>query len=142
MSWLEAGLGTRLRFKITFISSASIFLLRVIAIAELRELVITREEYMQYLNERLQLEGSCRQEIENLSFPFIFASGSELMRTYILSASEFASTLPEEYKLPDRGFIWFLFSQAVRAIQVLPEKVVIKYELQDGYRKPFKRFYL
>jgi len=142
LSWLEAGLGTRLRFKITFISSASIFLLRVIAIAELRELVITREEYMQYLRERLMLEGSCRQEIENLSFPFIFASGSELMRTYILSASEFASTLPEEYKLPDRGFIWFLFSQAVRAIQVLPEKVVIKYELQDGYRKPFKRFYL
>ena len=142
MSWLEAGLGTRLRFKITFISSSSIFLLRVIAIAELRELVITREEYMQYLRERLMLEGSCRQEIENLSFPFLFASGSELLRTYILSASEFASTLPEEYKLPDRGVIWFLFTQAVRAIQVLPEKVVIKYELQDGYRKPFKRFYL
>jgi hypothetical protein len=114
----------------------------VIAIAELRELVITRKEYTQYLRERLRLEGSCRQQIEDLSFPFLFASGSELLRTYILSASEFASSLQEEYKLPDRGFIWFLFSQSVRAIQVLPEKVVIKYELQDQYRKPFKRFYL
>lgn len=114
----------------------------MIAIDELRELVITREDYAKYLRERLRLEGSCRQEIEDLSFPFLFASGSELLRTYILSASEFASSLPEEYKLPDRGYIWFLFSQAVRAIQVLPEKVVIKYELQDGYRKPFKRFYL
>jgi hypothetical protein len=112
------------------------------AIAELRELVITREEYINYLRERLRLEGSCRHDIEDLSFPFLFASGSELLRTYILSASEFTSSLQEEYKLPDRGFIWFLFSQAVRGIQVLPEKVVIKYELQDQYRKPFKRFYL
>lgn len=110
--------------------------------AEQRELLITKEDYRKYLAQRLRLQGSCQQEIENLSLPFLFASGSELLRTYILSETEFASTLPDKYKLPDRGFIWFLFSQAVREIHVMPEKAVIRYELEEEYRKPFKRFYL
>ncbi len=110
--------------------------------AEQRELLITKEDYRKYLAQRLRLQGSCQQEIENLSFPFLFASGSELLRTYILSETEFASTLADQYKLPDRGFIWFLFSQAVKEIQVQQEKIIIKYELQEEYRKPFRQFYL
>jgi hypothetical protein len=77
-----------------------------------------------------------------VSFPFLFASGSELLRTYILGTSEFTSSLPDRYRLPDRGFIWFLFSQAVKEIHIQPEKAVIIYEIQDEYRKPFKQFYL
>lgn len=110
--------------------------------SELRELVITKDDYLDFLAVRLRLQGSCQREIENLSFPFLFASGSELLRTYILGATEFTSTLPDRYKLPDRGFLWFLFSQAVREIQIFPEKIIIKYELQDEYRKPFRQFYL
>jgi len=111
-------------------------------LSESRELVITREDYQAFLSQRLRLKGSCQREIEDVSFPFLFASGSEMLRTYILGESEFTSTLPDRYKLPDRGFIWYLFSQSVREIQIMPEKMVIKYELQDDYRKPFKRFYL
>lgn len=110
--------------------------------SESRELVITKEDYLAFLSQRLRLKGSCQREIEDVSFPFLFASGSEMLRTYILGESEFTSTLPDRYKLPDRGFIWYLFSQSVREISVLPEKMVIKYELKDDYRKPFKRFYL
>jgi hypothetical protein len=110
--------------------------------SEPRELVITKDDYLEFLAQRLRLQGSCQREIENVSFPFLFASGSELLRTYILGASEFTSNLPDRYKLPDRGFIWFLFSQAVKEIQIMPDKIVIKYELQDEYRKPFKQFYL
>ncbi len=110
--------------------------------SELRELVITKDDYLGYLADRLRLKGSCQQEIENVSFPFLFASGSELLRTYILGETEFTASLPDRYKLPDRGYIWFLFSQAVREIHVMQEKVVIIYELQDEYRKPFKQFYL
>ncbi|MDM7933868.1 MAG: hypothetical protein QUS08_00585 [Methanothrix sp.] len=110
--------------------------------SEQRELVITKDDYLEFLAARLRLQGSCQREIENVSFPFLFASGSEMLRTYILGASEFASTLPDRYRLPDRGFIWFLFSQAVREIQVMPERIVIKYELQEEYRRPFKQFYL
>jgi len=110
--------------------------------SEPKELVITKEEYLEFLAERLRLRGSCQREIESLSFPFLFASGSELLRTYILGATEFTATLPDRYRLPDRGFIWFLFSQAVKEIEVLPEKIVIKYEPHDEYRKPFKQFYL
>ena len=111
-------------------------------LSESRELVITKEDYLAFLSQRLRLKGSCQREIEDVSFPFLFASGSEMLRTYILGQSEFTSTLPDRYKLPDRGFIWYLFSQSVREIQIMPEKMVIKYELQEDYRKPFKRFYL
>lgn len=110
--------------------------------SELRELVITKDDYLEFLTVRLRLQGSCQREVENMSFPFLFASGSELLRTYILGATEFTSTLPDKYRLPDRGFLWFLFTQAVKEIQVFPEKIIIKYELQDEYRKPFRQFYL
>lgn len=110
--------------------------------SEPKELVITKEDYLCFLSERLRLQGSCKREIEKINFPFLFASGSELLRTYILGATEFGSSLPDKYRLPDRGFIWFLFSQAVTEIQIFPEKLVIKYELQEEYRKPFKQFYL
>ncbi|MDD1757491.1 MAG: hypothetical protein LUQ22_02000 [Methanotrichaceae archaeon] len=109
---------------------------------ELLELIITKDDYLDYLTQRLKLQGSCQREIENVSFPFLFVSGSELLRTYILNTTEFASALKDNYRLPDRGFIWYLFSQAVREIQVFPEKIVIKYELQDDYRRPFRQFYL
>ncbi|HON36505.1 MAG TPA: hypothetical protein PLY52_09400 [Methanothrix sp.] len=108
----------------------------------MRELVINKDDYLNFLADRLRLKGTCQREIENVSFPFLFASGSELLRTYILGESEFTSTLPDRYRLPDRGFIWFLFSQSVREIQVLPDKMIIRYELQDEYRKPFRQFYL
>jgi len=111
-------------------------------LSEMRELVINKDDYLNFLADRLRLKGTCQREIENVSFPFLFASGSELLRTYILGESEFTSTLPDRYRLPDRGFIWFLFSQSVREIQVLPDKMIIRYELQDEYRKPFRQFYL
>ncbi len=110
--------------------------------SEPKELVITKDDYLCFLSERLRLRGSSQREIENINFPFLFASGSELLRTYILGTTEFASTLPDKYRLPDRGFIWYLFSQSVKEIQVFPEKVVIRYELQEEYRKPFRQFYL
>jgi len=111
-------------------------------LSETRELVVNKDDYLNFLAQRLRLKGSCQREIENVSFPFLFASGSEMLRTYILGESEFTSTLPDRYRLPDRGFIWYLFSQSVKEIQVLPEKMIIKYELKDEYRKPFKQFYL
>jgi hypothetical protein len=114
----------------------------VTSMSEPNMLVITKEEYLEFLATRLRLQGSCQREIENINFPFLFASGSEMLRTFILGATEFTSTLPDRYKLPDRGFLWFLFTQAVKEIQVMPEKITIKYELQDEYRKPFKQFYL
>jgi len=110
--------------------------------SELKELVITKEEYLEFLAQRLRLKGSCQQDIENISFPFLLASGSEMLRTYILNASEFSATLSDEYRLPDRGFIWFLFSQALREIHAEPDKVIVRYELLEEYRKPFKMFYL
>jgi hypothetical protein len=111
-------------------------------LSEICELVINKEDYLEFLAQRLRLKGSCQREIESVSFPFLFASGSEMLRTYILGTSEFTSTLPDRYKLPDRGFIWYLFSQAVKEIQIMPDQMIIKYELQDEYRKPFKQFYL
>ncbi|HUS75194.1 MAG TPA: hypothetical protein VMY43_04220 [Methanothrix sp.] len=110
--------------------------------SEYRELVVTKEDYLEFLAQRLRLQGSCQHEIEKVGFPFLFASGSEMLRTYILGTSEFTTTLPDRYRLPDRGFIWYLFSQSVRDIQIMPDKMIIKYELQDEYRKPFKQFYL
>ena len=110
--------------------------------SEMRELVINKDDYLKFLADRLRLKGSCQREIENVSFPFLFASGSEMLRTYILGESEFTSTLPDRYRLPDRGFIWFLFSQSVKEIQIMPERMIVKYELKDEYRKPFKQFYL
>lgn len=110
--------------------------------SEICELVINKEDYLEFLAQRLRLRGSCQREIESVSFPFLFASGSEMLRTYILGTSEFTSTLPDRYKLPDRGFIWYLFSQSVKEIQIMPDQMIIKYELQDEYRKPFKQFYL
>jgi hypothetical protein len=106
-----------------------------------RELVVTKEDYLEFLAQRLRLQGSCQREIENVSFPFLFASGSEMLRTYIMGSSEFTTTLPDRYRLPDRGFIWYLFTQSLKEIQVMPDKIVIKYELQDEYIKPFKQFY-
>jgi hypothetical protein len=111
-------------------------------LSESRELVINKDDYLEFLAQRLRLKGSCQCEIEKVSFPFLFASGSEMLRTYILGRSEFTSSLPDRYRLPDRGFIWYLFSQAVKEIQVLPDRMIIKYELLDEYRKPFKQFYL
>jgi len=108
----------------------------------MRELVINKDDYLKFLADRLRLKGTCQREIENVSFPFLFTSGSEMLRTYILGESEFTSTLPDRYRLPDRGFIWFLFSQSVKEIQVMPERMTIKYELKDEYRMPFKQFYL
>jgi hypothetical protein len=110
--------------------------------SETKEIVINKEDYLGYLSERLRLRGSCQREIENVGFPFLFASGSELLRTYILGTSEFTAGLADKYKLPDRGFIWFLFCQSIREISVMPDKIIIKYEIQDEYRKPFKMFYL
>lgn len=110
--------------------------------SEYRELVITKDDYLEFLAQRLRLQGYCQREIENVSFPFLFASGSEMLRTYILGNCQFTTTLPDRYRLPDRGFIWYLFSQSVKEIQIMPDKMVIKYELQDEYRKPFKQFYL
>ena len=110
--------------------------------SEMRELVIDKDDYLRFLADRLRLKGSCQREIENVSFPFLFASGSEMLRTYILGESEVTSTLPDRYRLPDRGFIWFLFSQSVKEIQIMPERMIVKYELKDEYRKPFKQFYL
>jgi len=108
----------------------------------MRELVINKDDYLKFLADRLRLKGTCQREIENVSFPFLFTSGSEMLRTYILGESEFTSTLPDRYRLPDRGFIWFLFSQSVKEIQIMPERMIVKYELKDEYRKPFKQFYL
>jgi hypothetical protein len=116
--------------------------LRVTPMSEPNVLIITKDEYLKFLANRLHLRGSCQREIENVSFPFLFASGSEMLRTFILGAAEFTLTLPDEYRLPDRGFLWFLFTQSLKEIQVMPEKIVIKYELQEEYRKPFKQFYL
>ncbi len=110
--------------------------------SEICELVINKEEYLEFLALRLRLRGSSQREIESVSFPFLFASGSEMLRTYILGECGFTSTLPDRYRLPDRGFIWYLFSQSVKEIQVMPDQMIIKYELQDEYRKPFKQFYL
>jgi len=110
--------------------------------SELKEIVITEDDYREFLSTRLRLDGSCQREIEKVGFPFLFASGSELLRSYILNATEFAATLDEEFRLPDRGFIWYLFSQAVQEIQVKQDRMVIKYQLRDEYRKPFKQFYL
>ena len=110
--------------------------------SEMRELVIDKDDYLRFLADRLRLKGSCQREIENVSFPFLFGSGSEMLRTYILGESGFTSTLPDRYRLPDRGFIWFLFSQSVKEIQIMPERMIVKYELKDEYRKPFKQFYL
>lgn len=105
-------------------------------------LTITKEEYLDFLANRLHLRGSCQREIENVSFPFLFASGSEILRTFILGSIEFTSSLPDNYRLPDRGFLWFLFTQAVMEIQVTNEKIVIKYKLLEEYRKPFRQFYI
>lgn len=110
--------------------------------SELKELIVTKDKYIEYLTVRLRLQGSCQHEVENVSFPFLFTSGSELLRTYILGETEFTASLPDRYKLPDRGYIWFLFSQSVREIHIMQEKIVIIYELQDEYRKPFRQFYL
>lgn len=110
--------------------------------SELKEVVITKDDYLEFLAQRLRLTGSCQRDIENISFPFLLSSGSEMLRTYILNATEFSTTLADEYRLPDRGFMWFLFSQALREIHAEPNRVVIRYELQEEYRKPFKMFYL
>ena len=111
--------------------------------SEMQELVITKECYREFLCQRLRLQGTVAQrEIENIGFPFLFASGSEMLRSYILQETAFSSTLADEYKIPDRGFMWYLFAQAVREIHVTHDQAVIKYQSQGCYRKPFKQFYL
>ncbi|HOT07897.1 MAG: hypothetical protein A4E45_01183 [Methanosaeta sp. PtaB.Bin039] len=109
---------------------------------EMRELVILEEDLRDHLTERLRLQGSSAQDVEKLGLPFLFASGSELLRTYILAQSEFTASLPDKYRLPQRGYVWYMFSQSVREIRVTSEGMVIKYELLDEYRLPFKQFYL
>jgi hypothetical protein len=110
---------------------------------DLKELVITKDDYLEFLAQRLRLQGTAAQkEIENVGFPFLFASGSEMLRTYMLSSIEFVANLPDELKLPDRGFMWYLFSQAIKEIHVTNDMVTVRYQLPDCYRKPFKQFYL
>ncbi len=60
----------------------------------------------------------------------------------IVSNPEFSASVPERLKVPDRGYAWYLFSQAVREIHVESDQIVVKYELLDDYRPPFRRFYL
>jgi len=110
--------------------------------SELKELVINKDDYLEFLAQRLRLQGAAQKEIENVGFPFIFASGSEMLRTYMLSSVDFVASLPDELKLPDRGFMWYLFSQAIKEIHVTKDEVKIKYQLMDSYRKPFRQFYL
>lgn len=109
---------------------------------EMREIVVTEEEFREFLKERLRLEGKSAEEVEKIGLPFLFASGSELLRTYILSESKFLAAIPERLRLPQRGYIWHMFSQSVREIRVSPEGILIRYELQDDYRVPFMQFYL
>ena len=42
----------------------------------------------------------------------------------------------------DRGYAWYMFAQSVREILVNENRIVVKYELQDDYKLPFRRFYL
>jgi hypothetical protein len=112
-------------------------------LSELKELIITKEEYRQFLKLRLRVTDPCAaQEVEKVGFPFLFASGSELLRTYILNETEFMSKLPDHLKVPERGYAWYMFSQAVEEIHVNEEMVIVKYRLQDDYKRPFKRFYI
>ncbi len=111
--------------------------------SELKELVITEDDYREYLKQRLRLTDPClAEEIERVGFPFLFASGSELLRSYILNQTEFLSSLPDRLKVPDRGYAWYMFAQSVREITVDEERIVVKYELLDDYKLPFRRFYL
>lgn len=111
--------------------------------SELKELVITEDDYRQFLAQRLRLDDKrLAEEVEKVGFPFLFASGSELLRNYILGETEFVPQLPERLRVPDRGYAWYMFSQAVREIHVDSEKIVVKYELKDDYKLPFKRFYI
>jgi len=110
--------------------------------SDLMELRITEDEYREYLTRRLRLQGTTQQEVEKVSFPFLLASGSELLRSFILNETGFVQSLPDQYRLPDRGFVWYLFSQAVREIQATSDGIVIRYRIQDEYRRPFKQFHL
>ncbi len=111
--------------------------------SELKELVITEDEYRQYLKERLRLTDPCMaEEVERVGFPFLFASGSELLRSYILNETEFLSSLPDKLRVPDRGYAWYMFAQSVREILVNENRIAVKYELLDDYKLPFRRFYL
>ena len=111
--------------------------------SEFKELVITSDDYRLFLADRLRMDDKrLAQEVEKVGFPFLFASGSELLRSYILNETGFLSQLPERLRLPDRGYAWYMFSQSVKEIHVESEKAVIKYELHDDYRLPFKRFYI
>jgi len=112
-------------------------------LSELKEIVITEEDYREYLKQRLRLTDPCMaEEVERVGFPFLFASGSELLRSYILNETEFISSLPDKLKMPDRGYAWYMFAQSVKEIHVDENEIVVKYKPQDDYRRPFKRFYL
>ena len=111
--------------------------------SELKELVIKEDDYREYLRQRLRLTDPCMaEEVERVGFPFLFASGSELLRSYILNETEFLSSLPDNLRVPDRGYAWYMFSQSVKAIHVDEDRIVVRYELQDDYKLPFRRFYL
>mgnify|MGYP000883481837 FL=1 len=111
--------------------------------SESNEIVIKKEDYREYLKQRLRLTDPCMaEEVERVGFPFLFASGSELLRSYILNETEFASSLPDRLRVPDRGYAWYMFSQSVKEIHVDEDRIVVKYELQDDYKLPFRRFYL
>jgi len=112
-------------------------------LSESNEIVIKKEDYREYLKQRLRLtDPSMAEEVERVGFPFLFASGSELLRSYILNETEFASSLPDRLRVPDKGYAWYMFSQSVKEIHVDEDRIVVKYELQDDYRLPFRRFYL
>jgi len=112
-------------------------------LSESNEIVIKKEDYREYLKQRLRLTDPCMaEEVERVGFPFLFASGSELLRSYILNETEFASSLPDRLRVPDRGYGWYMFSQSVKEIHVDEDRIVVKYELQDDYKLPFRRFYL
>ncbi|MEA2045826.1 MAG: hypothetical protein U9N48_04815 [Euryarchaeota archaeon] len=111
--------------------------------SDLNELVITEDDYRQFLKQRLRLKDSqLAEEVETVGFPFLLTSGSELLRSFILSETGFISTLPDRLKMPDRGYAWYMFSQAVKEIHADPKRMHIRYQLQDDYKRPFKRFYI
>jgi len=112
-------------------------------LSDLNELVITEDDYRQFLKQRLRLKDSqLAEEVVTVGFPFLLASGSELLRSFILNETEFISTLPDRLKMPDRGYAWYMFSQAVKEIHADPKRMHIRYQLQDDYKRPFKRFYI
>ena len=94
----------------------------------MQELVITKECYREFLCQRLRLQGTVAQrQIENIGFPSSLPQEARCSGPDILQETAFSSTLADEYKIPDRGFMWYLFAQAVREIHVTHDQAVIMY---------------